>query len=140
MFMQNCNPRVSTAPITFSAAFIGVRILCLLPLHICILSNRYRLHFLASDESGEAEFNLSGRVARSLVGVSVHQVILNNYQGDMPIGNLLHAASQIQHTPPELAALVNTTYKFFVHVGNADFQGNWASFNVLAVENIYALE
>jgi hypothetical protein len=102
--------------------------------------NRYRLHFLGSDDSGEAEFNLSGRVARNLVGIPVHQVILNNYRGDMPIANLFVAASEIQHTPPELAALVNTTYRFFVYVGNNDFERNWASFNVLAVENTFPLE
>jgi hypothetical protein len=98
---------------------------------------RYRLRLLGSDDTGEAEFTISGRVARDLVGVSVQQVIRNNYQGEMPINNLAVAAAQILHTPPELASVVNMGYKFFVYVGNNNFQGNWASLRVLAIEGRY---
>jgi len=52
----------------------------------------------------------------------------------MPIANLAVVASQIAHTLPELAAVVDATYRFFVGVNIAHFQGEWASLGVLAVE------
>lgn len=95
---------------------------------------RYYLRLLGGDGTGEAEFRVVGRIARDLVGVPIQQLILSNYHGGVPIANLAVAATQIAHTPPELAAIANATYRFFVGVNSAHFNGEWASFNVLAVE------
>ncbi|KAM0887152.1 hypothetical protein ACQ4PT_029236 [Festuca glaucescens] len=97
----------------------------------------YRLRLLGSDRTSEAEFRLFGRVAQNFIGVSPQRVIQNNHRGATPIDYLDVAASQIVHTPPELAAMLNARYKFVVHVGDNNLQGNFPCFNVLAVEGRY---
>lgn len=80
---------------------------------------------------------MAGRTARNFIGVPAAQVVINNYQGDGPITNLAVAAAQIPHTPPELAAVLNGTYRFFLYVAHNNFERTWATFNVLAVEARY---
>ena len=95
------------------------------------------MHLLGSDDTGEAEFTLFGRIAQGIIGVSPQQVVLDNCPTDVPATNLALAATQIRHTPPELAAVVSYKYKFLIIVKANSFHEGWAKFDVRAVEASY---
>ena len=85
---------------------------------------------LVLDDTGQAEFTLIGDIARHIIPSSPQQTVLNNYQGILPVTNLAIAATQISHTPPELAAITSRRYKFLVQVTADRFQGSSTSFHV----------
>ena len=105
--------------------------------NIITFLSRYSLTVIGSDQMGEAEFNLFGRLAEQVIGVSIHQLIRHNQPVRHPVLNDAIAAARVRFPPPEVSTKLGNRYRFVAGVTRESFLKPQTSFTVHKVEAIF---